>query len=69
MGKRHEIAQVFHKGRMVASFGIRRGSRKDQGHDHIPGQIFVSRQQAKLLGECPMLREEWIEVLREKGLL
>ena len=39
--KPHDIALVDHEGKMVASFGIRRGSRKDQGHDHIPHQIFL----------------------------
>ena len=63
----HDIATVFHKGKMVAHFGIRRDSKKDSGHDYIPGQIFVRTRQAKLLGECPMLRDEWIRIITEKG--
>jgi len=66
-GKRHDIAKIFHGGKMVASFGIRRGSRRDQGHNYISGQIFVSQPQAKMLGECPLSRDEWIQILREKG--
>ena len=65
--KPHDIALVNHEGKMVASFGIRRGSRKDQGHDHIPHQIFLRPRQARKLGLCPMSREEWISIITEKG--
>jgi hypothetical protein len=67
--KRHDIAQIYHEGKLVALFGIRRGSKKDEGHDFIPSQIFVTTAQAKLLGQCPLLREDWIQILREKGKL
>ena len=63
----HDIWAVWHSGKMIASFGIRRASRKDIGHDYIPGQIFVSPREAALLGHCPMSRQQWIEVLTEKG--
>lgn len=65
--KAHDLAQVFHEGKMVAWFGIRRGSRKDQGHDHVPGQLFVRTHEAKLLGECPLSREDWIRIMVDKG--
>ena len=65
--KAHDIALVRHEGKLIATFGIRRGSKKDQGHDHIPSAIFVRTGQAKLLGECPMSRDEWLEVLRSKS--
>ena len=67
--KPHDIAQVYHKGQLVASFGIRRGSRKNLGHDFIPAQIHVGPHHARLLGQCPMSREEWINQLAEKGLI
>lgn len=63
----HDIAQVYHEGKLIAMFGIRRGSNKNLGHDHIPSQIFVRAKEAKLLGQCPLSREEWIEILKEKG--
>lgn len=63
----HDLAQVFHKGRLIASFGVRRGSKKNLGHDHIPDQIYVSTREAKLLGQCPLSRDEWINILTEKG--
>jgi len=68
-GGAHDLAAVFEDGILVASFGIRRASKKDKGHDHIPADIHVGPRFAKGLGQCPKSREEWIEVLREKGIL
>jgi len=65
--KEHDFAQIYHEGKLIAFFGIRRGSQKDEGHDFIPSQIFVSTRQAKLLGQCPLLREDWIQILKAKG--
>ncbi len=67
--KPHDIALVNHEGKMVASFGIRRGSRNDQGHDHIPEQIFLRPRQARELGQCPIYREDWIKIIKEKGMI
>jgi hypothetical protein len=63
----HDIALVRHAGRLVAQFGIRHGSRKDAGHDFIPGAIYVRPHEALLLGQCPMSRQQWIERMIEKG--
>ena len=68
-GKAHDLALVYHKDKLVASFGIRRGSKRSLGHDHVPGQIHVTPREARLLGQCPMSREEWIGKLREKGFI
>lgn len=68
-GRPHDLAKVWEGGLLVAMFGIRRGSSKDQGHDHIPDLLHIRPNEAKNLGLCPMSREEWIERLREKGLL
>ena len=35
----HDMAYVYHEGRLVASFGIRRAAEKDKGHDHVPQAI------------------------------
>lgn len=66
-GKKHDIARVFHENKMIAQFGIRRGSNKNLGHDHIPSQIFVNRSQALLLGQCPLSIDEWIQIIKDKG--
>lgn len=47
----HDIAAVYHDGVLIAKFGIRRGSEKDKGHDHIPEESFVGPSFAKLLGQ------------------
>ena len=66
-GRRHDIAAIKYNGKTVATFGIRRGSRRDQGHDYIPSQIPVTRQQAVLLADCPMSFEQWVAVMKQKG--
>jgi len=63
----HDLACVYHDGVLVATFGIRRGSEKDQGHDHIPAEIYVSKGWAKAFGQCKNSLEEWINIAREKG--
>jgi hypothetical protein len=68
-GKKHDIFTVYHEGKMVAHFGIRRGARKDLGHDYIPNQIFLRPRDARLLGQCPLSREDWVNILKEKGKL
>lgn len=68
-GKRHDIFAVYHEGKMVAQFGIRRGSNKDLGHDYIPNHIFLGPRDTRLLGQCPLSREDWVKILREKGKL
>ena len=68
-GRAHDIAIVEHGGKMVAQFGIRRGSKGDSGHDHIPSQIFVGPRDARLLGQCPLSREDWIEIISDKGMI
>ena len=64
----HDLACVFEGGKLIAQFGIRRGSNKEQGHDHIPDQLFVRPRDAKLLGQCPLSREAWVKILTEKGM-
>lgn len=66
-GRDHELALIEVGGKLICQFGIRRGSRKGQGHDYIPNQIHVTMNQAKNLAACPMSRQEWLAVLLEKG--
>ncbi|MFZ1935853.1 MAG: hypothetical protein WCB27_19050 [Thermoguttaceae bacterium] len=65
----HDLFLVYHENRLIAHFGIRRSSKKDQGHDHVPGEIHVSPNQARLLAQCPMSREEWIAEMIRKGVI
>jgi hypothetical protein len=61
-GRAHDIATIRYEGKFVAQFGIRRGSRRDQGHDFVASQIHVSRHQALLLAQCPMSFGEWVQL-------
>jgi hypothetical protein len=65
----HDLFLVYHESRLIAHFGIRRSSRRDQGHDHVPGEIHVSPNQARLLAQCPMSRGEWIAEMTRKGVI
>ena len=67
--KAHDYAEIFHKDRLIAWFGIRRGSEKDKGHDHVQKDLHVNGHQAKLLAACPLTREDWLEILQKKDLL
>jgi len=65
--KAHDIALIEHEGKIVAHFGIRRSSKKNLGHDHIPGHIFLRPRQARELGQCPLSRKDWIKIITEKA--
>lgn len=66
--KKHDMAIVRYHGRIVARYGIRRAS-GEVGHDHIPHQLYISRQQALALARCSLDRDGYFVVLREQGLL
>jgi len=67
-GRRHAIAMLYEAGRLIASFGIRRGSREEP-HDYIPKQLHLTQKQCRELCDCTRNRENIIEILRTKGLL
>jgi hypothetical protein len=65
----HDHYGVYHEGRLVGMIGIRRGSSKDAGHDHIPRDLNVNPNLAKQIGVCTKDRGDYIQRLRELGLL
>lgn len=67
--KAHTHADIFHDDQMIATFGIRRGSEKDKGHDHIQEALQVNSYQAKLLAACPLTLEQWLQIMRDKGYI
>jgi hypothetical protein len=67
--KAHTYAEIFYDNRLIAWFGIRRGSEKDKGHDHIQKDLHINGYQAKMLAACPLTLEDWLEVLEQKNLL
>ena len=59
--KAHDIAYVYDdEGTLLASFGIRRGSKKSLGHGHIPNDLGLNQHDTLRLANCPLSREEWI---------
>lgn len=50
-GAAHDLYEVRYGNLPIAHFGIRHGSSRDQGHDHIPDDIHVGPGFAKLLGQ------------------
>jgi hypothetical protein len=67
-GRKHEHVYVKWRGRIVASYGIRRSSHQ-VGHDFIPRQIFVTTHQAIDLARCPLSREDYFAILQLHGHL
>ena len=65
----HDIMGVEFEGKVVAHFGVRHGSGKDEGHNHIPSSLYLSPHDARRLGQCPLSWKDWIEKLRAKGLI
>lgn len=65
----HDLYDFEHDGVLIAQLSIRRGSDKDKGHDHLSKDLYLTSGQAKRLGQCPLSLAEYLEILREKGLL
>jgi hypothetical protein len=65
----HQIAYIYHRGQLVAQFGIRHGSNKSLPHGHVPGDIHLGPNKAKRLAECSISQKQWIEIMIEKGLI
>ena len=68
-GSAHDIAVIEYDGKHVADFGMRRGSRRDQGHGHIPRDIHLNLRDALSLAQCTLSYEQWIQRMKEKGLI
>ena len=67
-GKAHDIASIWHEGKLITSYGIRRAS-AEKGHGHIPGALFVGPHDCHRLADCSMSQAAWLEVMKEKGKL
>ncbi len=67
-GRRHDLVKIHLGGKLVAQYGIRRGS-GELSHDYIPRQIHLSPRQTHDLSACTLSRDEYFEILRGKGLV
>jgi hypothetical protein len=68
-GKAHDDYQVEYHGVVIVATSLRRGSEKDLGHDHMPGDLHIGPGQARRLGQCPLSKQAYLQILRENGLL
>jgi hypothetical protein len=68
-GRAHDRAEFYYKGVLIASFGIRRSSRKDIGHDFLPADLYLSHRQTLDLANCPLSYEDYVEILKDKGYI
>jgi len=66
-GRGHTLAILYVDNIRIGQFGISRGPKKDQGHDHIPSQIFYPSGECLKLAQCTLNRPDWIKALRAKG--
>ena len=66
-GDEHDTYFVYHNNRMVASFGIRRSSQKNKGHDHIPKELQVGPNFAKQLAQCTKSKTDYLRQIGEIG--
>jgi len=64
--KDHDFVIFRHLGKMVVSFGIRRGS-KELPHPHIHLQMFLTQKECRLFRQCDISVLQYIEILKSRG--
>ena len=67
-GRIHKYYQFFVDQKLVARFGVRRASR-EKGHGHLPRELHITQKQCRELSECPLTKDGYLHILREKDLL
>ena len=66
--KGHKYYELFVDEKLVTRFGVRRAS-KDKGHGHLPRDLHINQKQCRDLSKCPLSKEEYFQILREKNCL
>jgi hypothetical protein len=68
-GRNHTKVLVVIDNVVIGRYGLSRGTR-EQNHDYIAKQIGrIGPRRAKQLSLCPLSKEEYVEIIRDKGLL
>lgn len=62
----HDEYTFFYEGEPIAIIGIRRGSRKNLGHDHVPKDMNVGTGFAKQFAHCHKSVKDFLE---KRGVL
>ena len=65
----HSVYGIYEEQGLVALLSIRHGSNREAGHDFLPRELNVSPRFARELGQCTKSRSDWIEKLKDKGLI
>lgn len=68
-GAKHDIAKIFYDNKLIAQFGIRRGSKKDLPHDYVPEQLHLTKSQFMEFVLCRISQSDWIALLVQKGIV
>ena len=64
-GDEHDTWAVFHGEKLVATFGIRRSSQKNKGHDHVPHELQVGPNFARQLAQCTKDKDDYLKLIGE----
>ncbi|MGA2609755.1 MAG: hypothetical protein ABSH01_20130 [Terriglobia bacterium] len=67
-GRSHKYYELFVDDKLIARFGVRRASR-EKGHGHLPRELHITQKQCRDLSKCPLSKDEYLQILREKDLL
>ena len=67
-GRSHKYYELFVDDKLIARFGVRRASR-EKGHGHLPRELHITQKQCRDLSKCPLSKEEYLQILRDKDLL
>jgi len=59
-GSAHDQYLCYHGDQLIAAISLRRGSEKDQGHDHIPKELNVGPNFARQMAICTKSREDFL---------
>ena len=66
--KGHKYYKLYVQGKLITMFGVRRAS-KDIGHGHLPKALHITQKQCRDLSNCPLSKDAYLEIMREKGFL
>ncbi len=67
-GRKHDLVVFRHRGIRIGQFGISRSS-KEQSHDYIPRQLYISTKQCRDSRVCSLTLEGYLAILAQKQLL
>jgi hypothetical protein len=67
-GRSHKYYELFLDNKLATRFGVRRAS-KEKGHGHLPRELHITQKQCRDLSNCPLSRDEYLQILRDMDVL